>query len=166
MLLFLGLFSKELGKLDHFAEIAREELRAKEARDLADERQKRQRVMPQVESSYGGGAELEGWDHLGRDFEDFVRQTLRQRLQKYQQPEHPLRLSASEADHHFRKLYASIMEIEENAFKDFARNGLRRHVSKVKLALNIKAFTSRTMHDYYESTRSSHIRTEQSNTHS
>lgn len=137
----------ELGKVDHLSQLAREEILAKEARDLEEERHKRQRLMSQGENSY---AELEGWDHLNRDFEDFVRQILRQRIQKYQQPEHPLKLSASEADSLFKKLYASIIESEENAFKAFARDRVQRHVSKVKLALNIKEFTSKSMHNYYD----------------
>lgn len=118
---------------------------AKEAQELEEERRKRQRMSSQSESS-----ELEGWDHLSRDFEEFVSQTLRQRIQKYKQPEHPLKLSESEADALFVKLYALIIESEENAFRVYSKDRIRRHVSKAKLALNIKEFTSKTMHNYYD----------------
>eukprot|EP00210_Caulerpa_lentillifera_P004802 g4584.t1 len=139
-----GLFSNELGKTMDLSQKAHGEILAKEAKESAEALSKRQRVMDEKEvvgiesSEKPSGCELEGWDHLNQDFKEFVSQTLRRRIQKYQQPEHPLKLRCDEAEALFKKLYDSIICIEENAFGSFARDKIKRHVSKYKLELNIK----------------------------
>lgn len=140
------------------AQKAHGEILAKEAKEVDEDRNKRQKLNEDQEvvgvsgsSEKASGTELEGWDHLNQDFKEFVSQTLRRRIQKYQQPEHPLKLRCDEAEGLFKKLYTSIICIEENAFGTFARDKIKRHVSKSKLELNIKEYTRKTMHQFYDS---------------
>ncbi|GBF93173.1 histone-lysine N-methyltransferase [Raphidocelis subcapitata] len=82
----------------------------------------------------------DAWEAPDASFELFVGETVRRRLGKYVQPDHPNRISRDEAQALYRKLKREVVEKEGQAHAERSRGGQPAPIERVKLEANIKEF--------------------------
>lgn len=99
------------------------------------------------------------WDEPNADFEAFVSQTLKRKLSKYVQDDHPRRISREEADGLYARIKPEIIDIERKAFDDHQKLNTRRPIEGRKLELNIKEHVKIRVHRLHaKSAFRTHIR--------
>lgn len=96
---------------------------------------------------------VECWDHMTDDFIGFVSRSIRFRLQKYQQPDHPLHLSDMELKQLHGRMLSDIIMIEKKAFEEYENKNMKRPVAKSKLESNIKTYIKKKMQQFYANFR-------------
>lgn len=86
------------------------------------------------------------WDEPNADFEAFVSQTLKKKLSKYVQDDHPRRISREDAESLYARIKPEIIDIERKAFDEHQRLNTRRPIEGRKLELNIKEHVKIRVH--------------------
>jgi len=82
----------------------------------------------------------ETWDSPDESFEAYVGETVRHRLGKYVQPDHPNCISADTAHSLYRKIKREVVEKERRAYDERRQQGVFKLIEKRKLENNIKEF--------------------------
>ncbi|KAI8470635.1 MAG: hypothetical protein J3K34DRAFT_521189 [Monoraphidium minutum] len=80
------------------------------------------------------------WEAPNASFEAFVGETVKRRLGKYVQPDHPNRITRDEAQALYRKLKREVVEKEGAAYQERSRAGAYAPIERPKLEANIKEF--------------------------
>lgn len=78
------------------------------------------------------------WEEPNEDFEAFVSSTLKRKIFKYVQDDHPRRISKEDADSLYKRIMVEIIDIERKAFNEHEKNNTRRPIDGWKLESNIK----------------------------
>lgn len=78
------------------------------------------------------------WDEPNEDFEAFVAHTLKRKIFKYVQEDHPKRISKEDAESLYKRVMAEIINIEKKAFNEHEKTNTRRPIESWKLEHNIK----------------------------
>jgi len=105
-------------------------------------------------SGAGGGGEAgssapvvypDEWDSPTPDFEAFISDIVKHRIGKYEQPEHPNRISHEEAASIFRKIRREIIAKEHEAYSERRRQNLYKPILRAKLEHRVKEFVRETV---------------------
>jgi len=80
------------------------------------------------------------WEKPDRLFEGWVDDVIRHRLGKYEQPDHPARLSRDEASALFKQIRREVLAKEQDAYADRQRTGVNKPIEGKKLEPRIKDF--------------------------
>jgi hypothetical protein len=99
----------------------------------------------------GGGQEV--WETPEGGFEAFVAEVVRRRLGKYEQPDHPARLSRDQAASLFRQLRREVLGKEAAAFKERQRAGVHKPIERRKLEPRIKDFVRDSVRRWHTAQR-------------
>lgn len=82
-------------------------------------------------------------------FEEFVAEVVRHRVGKYEQPDHPMRLTRDEAVQIYRRIRREIMEKEQEAYRERQRSGMSKPIEASKVEGRIKDFVRDRMRKFY-----------------
>ncbi|GMH36489.1 hypothetical protein BSKO_04357 [Bryopsis sp. KO-2023] len=146
----LGEEDSQKGKNRGVKRSAEEMRRGSVGSDLSAEG--RQKISKQNDAHVvpGGRPPCEQWDEPNTDFEAFVSQTLKKKLGKYLQEDHPKRITKEDADSLYKRIKAEVIAIERRAFEEHQRNNTRRPIERSKLESNIKDFVKLRVYRLYE----------------
>jgi len=102
------------------------------------------------EREYGPSEDGDTWPEPNKSFDAFVAETVRHRLGKYQQPDHPVRLSADDAQQLYEQIKGEVISKEQHAFRDRQRNGVHKPIERRKLEVRIKDFVRDRVRRWHE----------------
>ncbi|CAD7699864.1 unnamed protein product [Ostreobium quekettii] len=86
------------------------------------------------------------WDEPNGDFEAFVSCTLKHKLAKYVQPDHPRSISREEANRLYRRLRDEVIGAERAAFREHGQRHGRRTIERTKMESNIKEYVKQRVY--------------------
>lgn len=92
----------------------------------------------------------EAWDEPDASFAAYVADTVRHRVGKYAQPEHPMYLAQEEARELYSKIRREIVAKEHQAYAERQAAGLSKPIERGKLEAKIREFVRDSIRRYHE----------------
>lgn len=119
--------------------------------DKGKETKEEKALSDSLASGPGLGKQSGVWDKPNASFEEFVADVVRRRLKKYEQPDHPLRLSREDAAYLFRQIRKEIVAKEQEAFDERQKTGAYKPIEKDKVESRIKDFVRDRVRKFFTS---------------
>lgn len=104
----------------------------------------------QGQQEAGADGHADSWDEPNPAFSAFVAETVRRRVGKYAQPDHPMCISQDEAGQLYSKIRREIVAKEQQAYDHRQATGQFKTIEKGKLEIKIREFVRDSIRRYHE----------------
>ena len=122
---------------------------------LCDHRESHQKINKSSKTTGVQHQEAASWDSPNGGFQAFVSELVRRRVGKYEQRDHPARLTREEASKLFKQMVKEIVAKEHEAFRERCRSGIAKPIERAKLEPRIKEFVRDSVRRYHQRNASS-----------